>query len=315
MPQLPAPDRKTMTSSGVVLRRRAPPPRTHELTMVITAGDIMGPILVAGGARLLENAQDIYWVGSGVGTFQLGAISIFAACRMYTNTDSNSSAVAPRGDPLMRDAAGLFVFDIAVSAACIFGWVHPFAEQIYWIGIGSGTVLLAIAGSYAAPAMQAVASTSKKDSYQIDGLLADFNLRVARDRFEEKLEERGLLAEYSLRAARDGFEERLEDVRAEYDRKLQLTVEGMLASKRADAAFNKAELGSVSKKAAFNEAKFDIAFQALKDFVAPPIAADESVSSEVFNKLMIDTQQKVDQLTLMEAEFIAKLEEDRKQME
>jgi len=185
-------------------------------------------------------------------------------------------------------------------------------------------VFVAFSGTAAAPAMrQAVASvTSKKDSYQIDGPPAEFNLQVARDRCEEKLGD-GLLAEYSLQAARVGFEERLEEVTAELDRSQELLdeseassrkLQGMLASEQADAVLKQAELESVSKKAAFNTAQFDIAFQALKDIVAPPTAADESIS-EVYNKLMINTQQTIDQLTLMEVEFIAKLEEDRKQME
>ena len=294
-----------------------------------TSGDILLPIFVAGFARLLENAQDIYWVGSGVGMCQIGVLSIFAARRTYTTAESDPSAVAPRGDPFMREVSGLIVFDFAVSAAFIFfgaslSWLHPFAEQIYWIGSGSGMQFVAWSGLAAAPAMmQAVASiTSKKDSYQIDGLPAEFNLQDARDRCAEKLED-GLLAEYSLQAARVGFEERLEEVTAELDRSQELLdeseasyrkLQGRFASEQADAAFNQAELGSVSKKAAFNKAQFDIAFQALKDIAAPPIAADESIS-EVYNKLMINTQQTVDQLTLMEAEFIAKLEEDRKQME
>ena len=288
IPQLPAPDRKTMT-------RVARPPRTHELTMLLTSGDILVPIFVAGLARLLENAQDIYWVGCGAGMFQIGALSISAARRTYTTAESDPSAVAPRGDPFMREVSGLIVFDIAVSTASVFfgaslSWVHPFAQQIYWIGSGSGMVFVAISATAAAPAMmQAVAPiTSKKDRSQ--ELL---------DESEERLEE--------VTAELDRSQELLDESEASY-RELQ----GMLASERADAVLKKAELGSVSKEAAFNKAQFDKAFQALKDIVAPPIAADESIS-EVYNKLMINTQQKVDQLTLMEAEFIAKLEEDRKE--
>ena len=288
IPQLPAPDRKTMT-------RVARPPRTHELTMLLTSGDILVPIFVAGFARLLENAQDIYWVGCGAGMFQIGALSISAARRTYTTAESDPSAVAPRGDPFMREVSGLIVFDIAVSTASVFfgaslSWVHPFAQQIYWIGSGSGMVFVAISATAAAPAMmQAVAPiTSKKDRSQ--ELL---------DESEERLEE--------VTAELDRSQELLDESEASY-RELQ----GMLASERADAVLKKAELGSVSKEAAFNKAQFDKAFQALKDIVAPPIAADESIS-EVYNKLMINTQQKVDQLTLMEAEFIAKLEEDRKE--
>ena len=161
--------------------------------------------------------------------------------------------------------------------------------------MGYGTVFLALAGM---ATMQAVAST-KKDSYNNDGLLAEFGLQVARGRFEEKPEEGDLLSEYRLQVA--------------YIRELK----AVLASKEEEATSYKDLLGSVSKEAAVYEAIFDTALKDLKDIVAavaPPIAG-ESISSDVYIKIMNDGQQKIDQLTRMEAELIAELEEDRKQME
>jgi len=81
--------------------------------MVVTSGDILLPIFVAGFDRLLENAQDIYWVGCGVGMCQIGVLSIFAARRTYTTAESDPSAVAPRGDPFMREVSGLISSSIS----------------------------------------------------------------------------------------------------------------------------------------------------------------------------------------------------------
>ena len=296
MPQPLAPDRKTTTSRGFVLRSSAPPPRNRQFNMsIVTAGDA----LVAEGARLFAHGQDIYWVGCGIGTLEVGVFSFILARRMCTNADSSGAVATTTANmveqlrgPLMRDATRLCVIDIAVSAAFIcfdksLSWLHPFAEPIYQIGSGSGQML----GGYAAIIM---AITPPKDS--------------SNDRA-------GLLAEYRLQL---GFDEKLEKL------KRNVYAEFVRSQSVSEAKISQLEskLASSQKEAAWYEERLErVINRAIEVDAAPPIADESRLTPrDRYNNRIdrLDRKQKHDrklmeELKLEKEEFKAKLEKNRAQ--